>query len=389
MAMGNTALFAAFGPAAREIGLPEYAVGAIVSAAAAMFVIGSIVWGRIADRWGRRNVAVLALSVYSVTSFGFAALLQAGLAGALASGSVFAALMAVRIVYGALGSGLQPAATGYMADISSREERPAAVAEIGAAFGLGTILGPALAASLAGFGVAVPLYAIAGLGLAAALACFLLLPEPRLPAPDTAQSGAPFALGAIARYLIIGFFTFLAVASMQQSTAFFVQDILEADAEAAARASGLCFAALAVAMVAMQAAVIPALKPVPRTLLLAGFPAGLAGLAIFAFGGGYGALVLGCAAMGAGFGLAISGVNAAISLTTGAAAQGQAAGLSQAAASAGFIVGPITATWLYAQEPKLTIALTASAMLLALLVAWTGRARTIAVSGNSTSCRCP
>jgi MFS family permease len=377
LAMGNTALFAVFGPAAREIGMPEYAVGAIVSAAAVMFVIGSIVWGRIADRWGRRKVAVLALAIYALMSFGFAAVLQAGLAGALAAGGVFAVLLTLRVLYGLLGSGLQPAATGYMADISSRSERPAAVAEIGAAFGIGTILGPALAAALSGFGIAVPLYVIAGLGLAAALACFLYLPEPPRPVADDSGTGTAISMRAIAPFLFLGLLTFLAVASMQQSTAFFVQDVLKANAQDAAQASGLCFAALAVSMVAMQAAGIPALKPSPPALLFAGFPVCLAGLAVFAFGGGYWALVLGCAVMGAGFGLAIPGVNASISLATGAAAQGQAAGLGQAAASAGFIVGPLTATWLNAQEPKWTIALAASALLLGLLVAWTQRPRDV------------
>ncbi len=367
MSMGQTALFAVFGPTARQIGLPEHAVGVIVSSSALAFVLSSIVWGRIADRWGRRNVAAFALATYGLTSIGFAAALHAGLEGWAAPALVFALLLVTRITYGTLGAGLQPAAIGYMADTSSREERASAVALVGAAYGIGTVLGPAAAAALAGFGVMVPLYAIGLLGLAGAAACALALPEPPRPRARARQS-APFRLRPLMPILLISFLIFVAVSTMQQTIAFFVQDALEADAARTAQAAGGCFAAMALAMILMQAGVIPRLRPKPLTLVCCGLPIALVGLASFAIDAGYPGLVIASAVMGMGFGLATPGVNSALSLAVGADAQGRAAGLGQAAASCGFIVGPLAGTWLYGASPTATLVLAVAAVAIALSI---------------------
>ncbi|MEM6585803.1 MAG: MFS transporter, partial [Pseudomonadota bacterium] len=60
-AMGQTILFALLGPATREMGFAEWQVGAIISTSAVVFVAISALWGRIADRWGRRNTIVTGL----------------------------------------------------------------------------------------------------------------------------------------------------------------------------------------------------------------------------------------------------------------------------------------------------------------------------------------
>lgn len=365
-AMGQTALFAIAGPVARAIGLSEFAIGIIISAAAVVFVVASPVWGRISDRWGRKNTIVFGLTSYAITSAAFALTMEAGLAGWLSAAAAFGVLLALRLTYAALGAGIQPAGVGYMADVSTREERPAAVATIGAAFGIGSILGPALAAALVGFGVLTPLYVIAALGLVAALYVALSLKEP--PSHASAATGGALDIRLMAPLLALAALSFVGVSTMQQITAFYVQDFLQVDAQAAAQWSGYCFMAMAAAMVLVQGALIPALKPGPQALLSAGYPTVLAGLALFAFPDAYWHLVVAMALMGAGYGAVQGGLMSAASLSTAPDAQGRAAGAMQGAMSIGFVIGPAAGTALYQVDPRYTVALAAATVVIALLL---------------------
>ncbi|MFT3809740.1 MAG: MFS transporter [Micropepsaceae bacterium] len=364
--MGQTALFAIAGPVARAIGLSEFAIGIIISSAAVVFVIGSPVWGRISDAWGRKRTIVFGLGSYAISSACFALTMEAGLAGWLTAGAAFGALLALRLTYAALGAGIQPAGVGYMADVSTREERPAAVATIGAAFGIGSILGPALAAALAGFGVLTPLYAIAALGLVATVYVALTLKEP--PRHAAAATGGALDMRLIAPLLVLAALSFVGVSAMQQITAFYVQDFLKVDTQAAAKFSGYCFMAMAAAMVLVQGALIPMLKPQPQALLVAGFPTVLAGLGLFAFAQDFWHLVVATALTGAGYGAVQAGLMAAASLSTTEDAQGRAAGAMQGAMSVGFVVGPAAGTALYQADPRYTVVLAAAAALAALVL---------------------
>ncbi len=361
--MGQTVLFALAGPVARDIGLTEFQVGMIIASAALVFVIASPIWGRISDRWGRKRVIVFGLTSYGVVSILFALTLRSGLEGMFAAATTFFLLLFLRITYAALGAGIQPASTGFMADVSSAEKRSAAVALIGASFGLGTILGPAAAAALVGFGILAPLYAIAVYGLVMAGLCFLLLDEPaRITTAE--EKAEDFSIQTILPLLMIAFCVFTVFAIIQQTTAFYVQDFLGADSMTAARMTGYCFMSLAVAALVMQGGVIQALKPRPEILLLTGLPIFLFGLWIYAIAGAFWQILFAMGLMGTGFGLVNPGITAGVSLRTGENTQGRAAGFIQSAASAGFIVGPLLGTGLYQISP--TYAILLAAVMLAL-----------------------
>lgn len=119
-------------------------------------------WGKLSDRIGRRPVLIIGL-------FGSAlSYLIYGLAHTLTT------LFLARAMAGIMGANIA-AAQAAMADITPREERTKAMALIGAAFGLGFILGPAMGGFLSRYGLEVaPLTAAAITGLNAVLALFLL-----------------------------------------------------------------------------------------------------------------------------------------------------------------------------------------------------------------------
>jgi len=120
--------------------------------------------GNLSDRFGRRPVLLCSL-------FGFA-IDYIFLALAPSYGFLFIG----RIIAGITGASFTTAAA-YIADISTPETRTKNFGMIGAAFGLGFILGPGLGGLLAGFGIRAPFYAAAGLCLLNVLYGYLVLPE--------------------------------------------------------------------------------------------------------------------------------------------------------------------------------------------------------------------
>jgi len=372
-AMGQTILFAMLGPAAREIGLAEWQVGAIISASAIVFVAISPLWGSLADRWGRKNVIVTGLGSYALATLLFAWLLNLGMQGVMGASATFFALVAARLVYALGAGGIQPAAIAMMADLTSKEDRSAGVAAVGAAFGVGTVIGPAAAYAFVGFGLLVPLLIAAAAACAISIMAAVFVTDPER-STDTANNrhASLLSLREIAPFMVLSLGTFTAIASIQQTMAFFIQDFTGSNAVETTRLAGNAFVVLALAMLFVQGGVVQKLKPSPTTMLAIGFPIAMAGIATMALAPSYAIMIVGFGVMGAGFGLVQPGISAFVSLVTGAEAQGNAAGYVQAAMAGGFVVGPLAGTALYGIEPRapLVLALACCGLCLGLFV-WT------------------
>ncbi|MEL7394079.1 MAG: MFS transporter [Pseudomonadota bacterium] len=365
--MGQTVLFAVAGPVIRDIGLSEFQLGLIVSAAALVFVIASPIWGRISDRWGRKPVILFGLFTYAIISFAFAGIMDLGLSGTLGAMAVFVSLLGLRFLYAALGTGIQPSSVALMADLSDEENRASAVAIVGAAFGFGMILGPAAAALLVGFGVLVPLYAIAGLGLISGMIAAIFLKPEKKVKTDRKATNEKIDLQPLLPIMFASLCVFTATSALQQTMAFFVQDFLQADAATAARATGICFVAMAVLTLLAQGGLIQVLKPGPGLLLRAGLPIMVLGVVCYALPVSFIQIVIAAALMGLGFGLVNPGLMAAASLRTSSESQGSVAGLMQAMMASGYVVGPLAGTALYEISPLHAAALIGAALLLALI----------------------
>ena len=120
--------------------------------------------GNLSDKYGRRPVLLA-----SLLGFGIDYII-------LALAPSYSWLFAGRIIAGVTGASFTTAAA-YIADISTDENRTKNFGLIGAAFGLGFIIGPALGGLLAGWGIRAPFYAAAGLCLLNALYGYFVLPE--------------------------------------------------------------------------------------------------------------------------------------------------------------------------------------------------------------------
>lgn len=348
-AMGQTILFAVLGPVARQVGLAEWQVGVVIAASAFTVVLVSPIWGRWSDQWGRRRVILVGLLAYGAATSVFAGLLAAGMAGAIGATSLFAALVAARVLFALTTAGIQPSAVALMADLTDNAGRSAGVALVGAAFGIGTVLGPALAAALVGLGVLVPLFAVAGAALLVALlGAFRLANPPRPPHSATADAAPAAAVPpAVRPALGLVFLLYLAQATLQQTAAFYIMDFTGTTGAAGARLAGQAFVALALAMLLVQGGLVQSLKPLPRRMVALGLPIAATGLLGLIFAPSFPFLLMAFAVLGIGFGLAQPGITALVSLASGSAVQGRAAGLVQSAMAAGFVVGPLAGTGLY------------------------------------------
>jgi MFS transporter, DHA1 family, tetracycline resistance protein len=127
------------------------------------FLMGPLM-GNLGDRFGRRPVFLFSL-------FGFGAdFLLMGLAPSILW------LFAGRAIAGAFGAIFGPA-NAAMADMSSTDDRAASFGKVGAALGLGFILGPALGGILGDYGTRLPFFVAAGLAFAIGIYGYFVFPE--------------------------------------------------------------------------------------------------------------------------------------------------------------------------------------------------------------------
>jgi MFS family permease len=168
---------------ARAYGGDELAIGALVAVYAFFQFVSAPYLGSLSDRYGRRPVLVLSLVGASVAWVVF------GLAESLAL------LFVARGLAGAMGGNIATA-QAYVADVTPPAERAKALGLLGAAFGLGFVVGPGISAGLTLPGVvegvdsalpavvpidrfSLPAFAAALLSFLAVLATLAFLPESR------------------------------------------------------------------------------------------------------------------------------------------------------------------------------------------------------------------
>ena len=139
--------------------------GGILAAifAVMQFLFGPVIGG-LSDRFGRRPVLLIALVVMA---FDYVLMAVAGTIWLLVIGRII----------GGITAATQSTASAYMADISKPEDKSANFGLIGAAFGMGFVLGPLMGGLLAEYGTRAPFWAAAVLAGANAIFGYFALPE--------------------------------------------------------------------------------------------------------------------------------------------------------------------------------------------------------------------
>ena len=149
---------------ATTFGASPLVVGLLFASFSLAQLFASPVLGAWSDRWGRRPILIFSL-IGTVVSFVM-----------LAVAHSLAMLFAARIVDGLSGGNITTA-RAYIGDIATEENRAKSFGMLGAAFGLGFIIGPALGGLFAHISYTAPIWAAAAITVVATFLAWFWLPE--------------------------------------------------------------------------------------------------------------------------------------------------------------------------------------------------------------------
>lgn len=316
---------------AERFGASPLVIGLLFGVYSLAQLVAAPVLGDWSDRYGRRPVLILSL-FGTVVSFAMLALAQS-----------ITMLFLARIVDGLSGGNIATA-RAYVADVTEPKDRARAYGLIGAAFGLGFILGPALSGVLAPMSYTLPIWVAAALTLVATVMAWLWLPETVHRA--SAGTGMPFRnLAAmmqrpgLRRILVIDFVYWFAFAIFQTTFSLFVARRFGFDASQ----TGYFFAGFGILGVIVQGGFI---RPVVRRLgdkptFMTGLVCSAVGLVAAAYASSALLLVAALVPLAFGMGFGHPTVSSLVSQAGRHHEQGRVQGAAGAMESLGRTLGPV------------------------------------------------
>lgn len=403
IAAGNTALQSVLPALGRSLGVADTAVAAAFSVSALLWVVAAPFWANRSDRRGRKAMVMLGIWGFTASVVLCGAFLMAGINGWLSAGAAFAAFVGARMLYGGFGAAAPPAVQAIVAESTAREDRTRMLALLGSAFGLGTIIGPAVAPYLllgavggVTIGLAGPAFVFGLVGLATGIAAARMLPADgpsvtgdthgavqSYPSVGGQASGAAITAATesvservgyldrrIRAWMIVGLVMGHAQAMIGQTMGFLVIDRLGLPPVEALGPTGIVLMVGAGAALLVQWGLIPLLNLSPPRLVLAGCVLGAIGCAATANAASLYGITMGYGLAAMGFGFLRPGFTAGASLAVGTGGQGSVAGKVTSVNGAAFILGPSIGVAMYELYRPLPYWTAAAALALLLGYAW-------------------
>lgn len=296
----------------------------------AQFVFSPLL-GRLSDRIGRKPVVLISLFGTAVGSF------VTGAAGSLP------VLFLGRILDGASGASVA-VAQGAVTDVAAPHERPRLLGMLGAAFGVGFVVGPALGGLASLGGTHLPFYVAGTIALLNGIIAIFRLPETRR--PD--RSERPERTGSAARVwslAIAGFIAIVAFAGFETTFSLLAErrfDLTEGGVSAV-------FVGIGLLLVAVQGGLIAPItgRLGSRGALRTGLGLNVAGLALLAAASSWAVLVPALILLTFGQGLVTPNLTAIVSTSVPDHQRGEALGFQQGVTALGRIAGPALAGVLF------------------------------------------
>ncbi len=395
-AAGNTALQSVMPAIGREIGIGDFWVAVAYTWSAVIWVLLASFWAQKSDTHGRKRLMLMGVGgfIVSMTLCGF--VLRAGLSRMIPGVTTFVLFAIARAIYGTLGCATPSATQAYLASRTRRSGRVAALSSLSSSFGLGTILGPALAPLfvLPFIGLPGPLFAFALIALGVFLAIWRWLPDDSrdlvregqgaamsYPSLATSATGASVVAATqprgrrmkwrdprIARWITAGIVAGHAQAATLTCLGFFIIDRLALPPSGSEMPISIVMMAGASATLAAQWGIIPRLGLTPRTMIVAGAIIAAAGCAAMVVAQNLYGLVVAFGLASLGFGFTRPGFTGGASLAVPLAEQGGVAGAITGANGISYVAAPSIGMALYGLNPDLPFLV--SAALLIGLAAW-------------------
>jgi DHA1 family tetracycline resistance protein-like MFS transporter len=281
--------------------------------------------GRLSDRIGRKPVIIISLIGTAIGSF------------VTGAANVLWLLFAGRIIDGASGGSLS-VAQAAVSDMAPEDQRPRLIGLLGAAFGVGFVLGPAIGGLSALGGPHVPFYVAGVLATVNAIAAFIRLPETRKPTRRAKESIAVPRTPILRHLAVVGFITVVSFTSFEATFSLFGQrrfDLTESS-------TSVVFVMIGVVLVIIQGGLYGRLVDrlgagrlyLMATALLA------VGLALTSMAKVWPVLIPALILLGFGQGVASPSITALVSQHAPADRRGQALGFQQSSYAVARVVGP-------------------------------------------------
>ena len=401
-ASGNTAVQSVMPAIGRAMAIPDVVVAIAYTISAVLWVAFAPSWARASDRRGRKALTLLGVGGFVVSTLLCGLALEAGLSGWVGAAAAFALFGVARAIYGALGSATPSATQAYLASRTRRSARVTALSALASSFGLGTVIGPAMAPLfvLPFVGLTGPFFGFALIGLMVWLAVWRWLPDdtrPRrgrraghgaamsYPSIATPTTGASVVAATaprsatrmrwtdrrIRRWIIAGVASGHAQAAVLTYLGFLVIDRLALAPVGSEGPIAIVLMAGAVATLAAQWGLIPRIAMSPRALVALGALIAAGGFVVLALAADLYGLVVGFSLASLGFGMTRPGFTGGASLAVSLGEQGAIAGIITAANGISYVAAPTLAMLIYAIDPDLPSILCAAGLVI--LAAWAWR----------------
>ncbi|VAW03509.1 Uncharacterized MFS-type transporter [hydrothermal vent metagenome] len=390
-ASGNTAMQSILPTIGTQLKIPDFWVSAAFSWSALLWVYTAPKWARQSDHRGRKALMRLGMIGFS-TSFALAGLaLFLGIQGWYSALWTFILFALFRSLYGGLGSAAPPAVQAYVAARTPRKDRTKALSLIASSFGLGTIVGPAIAPLLIlpFLGLSSPMFVFAFVGVLVMIALAVMLPdddpgfeargvvtaEPYSSAPssnalkdsegedESSASNLAEALppqlrwndARIKPWLLTGIMGGNAHAFILGVIGFLVLDRLglRDDPAMGIEMTGVVLMFGAAATLLAQWGLIPLLQMGPRSSILWGMLLAATGCFTIGISSDLYGIIIGFAVASLGFGLFRPGFTAGASLAVSRAEQNGVAGIVASVNGTAFVVSPALGVLLYTYSGQL------------------------------------
>ncbi len=200
---------------AEHFGASPTTVGAIYATLAVCSLLSSPFWGRLSDRIGRKGV-LIAAQVAGLLGFSL-----------LAAGTALWTIFVARAIEGLGGGGLG-VTQAYVTDVTRPSERARAFGLVGATYGLGFLIGPAVASVLVRYGYAVPFRLAAALAGLTVVLTIVVLPNSKgaVQAATLADVRASLGSPVLGRLILTQFAFALAFTSWVTVFALFAERVV-------------------------------------------------------------------------------------------------------------------------------------------------------------------
>jgi len=359
---------------ARDHGATPFVATLLGAAYSAMQFLFVPLWGHLSDRTGRRPILLGSIAASAI--------------GMIALGSVdtLFGLFAARVFVGIATANIAVAAA-YIADVTRPEDRSRGMGLIGAAIGLGFVLGPVIGGLLQAHSPiarvgAMPAYTAAALSIVNLLLAARFLPESLAPEDrgkkvrsasplDPSRFRLAFETSGVPVALLVHFVVILSFSGLEQTFRLFTADAFDLGA----KETGYILGVVGVTLILVQGALLRPLARVAseRALIRVGVlieAAGFVGVAMspVIFGGSRALLVTAMAVIALGSGLVNPSLSALVSRLGASDGQGSVLGVLQSAGALARVFGPAAGGLLYQSfGPRAPYAAAAVGMLLAAL----------------------